>query len=310
MIDYAKVINADDYTLGLSEHADVPQSDIGITISIGNYIEKNKINLPKVLDLGCGPDRISSLIADSIKKYNGLLVGLDISEDFINSAKKDNKNTNVNFICSDFLKTNIEENYYDVVFLQGFYHHILKNERNIFLKKIKKILKPNGLLLIGDEFTPEYKNEEERIEKVTGLYAYVIADAIQHDSEELAKIEAMNMVDDIASDTVGAGHSNNNLIKYIYEKSEKIYKIIFTKGILSKEYHDEIKEVSRYILKESAVISKIQIENHDRKDYKISISKQISDLEKEDFKVYEVKKYGPLDWVYGMGIVSALNIKK
>lgn len=303
MTDYADVIDGSEYTLGLAEHVDIPQSDAGIAQTIRTYIKYNKIESPKILDLGCGPGRITKLVANSIRDFDYSVTGLDISEGFIAIANKNNTDEKITFINQDFIESDLDESSFDVIFLQGFYHHIDPQERPVFLEKTKQLLKDGGLIILGDEYIPDYNTEEERVVNVAGLYAYVIASALRSNSPELAKIEAMNVVDDVCAGTDGAGHSDDNLRDYIYKQSATIYESIFKNGVQAESYRGLLRETAQEIKKRSAELASTQEENHDRGDYKISIEKQKIDLEQAGFAHVETKRYGPVDWLGGMGLV-------
>jgi len=303
MTDYADVIDGSEYTLGLAEHVDIPQSDAGIAQTVRTYVKKNNIESPKILDLGCGPGRITKLVANSLRGYDYQVTGLDISEGFIATAKQNNTDERINFINQNFVESDLESESFHVIFLQGFYHHIDPEERPLFLEKARGLLKSGGLIIVGDEYIPDYSTEEERVVNVMGLYAYVIASALRSNSPELARIEAMNVVDDVCAGQDGAGHSDDALRDYIYAQSTKIYGSVYEDGTKTDSYKQLLTETAQEIQKRSAELASTQEQNHDRGDYKISTEKQKQDLDQAGFNFVETKIYGPVDWLGGMGLV-------
>lgn len=100
----------------------------------------------KILNIGCGNGAFEYLVADRV----GEVVGIDIKYEDILQAKEECKNfKNVNFVEADILKDNFPENSSDIVVLFDVIEHFPKDTEPIVLKKINKILKPNGQVVIS-----------------------------------------------------------------------------------------------------------------------------------------------------------------
>ncbi len=96
----------------------------------------------KVLDFGCGNGRFAALFNKA--EY----FGIDISEELIKIAK--NKFPNKKFYVFDGLNIPFENNFFDFVFSIAVFHHIpSKALRQEVLLELKRVLKPEGLLLIS-----------------------------------------------------------------------------------------------------------------------------------------------------------------
>lgn len=298
--DYSDVIDANDYTLGLAEHPDIPQSDAGIIRLIKNdFLVKNDNDF-KVLDLGCGPGRLTKKVINDVSE-NVLVTGLDISEGFIKVANNIYSHKNIDYIQKYFL--DYETNgVFDIIFMQGSFHHIGLEERDKWVIKIKSLLKQGGKIIIGDEYIPDYNTESERSFNIIGLYSYVIAYAVRNNYNSLAKIESMNLVDDLCYGTAGAGHSNNELIETIKEKSVEINETAYTNGVSSLEYKQKVNDLMLFVKNGAEKLSS-EVQSHNRGDYKISIVKLLEFFEKEGFKTKSIFKYGPTDWLGGMGVI-------
>lgn|SRR5574344_1203915 len=95
----------------------------------------------KIIDIGCGLGFLLSGIDDKHQKF-----GLEISSFATKEAKKYAK-----IINEPFENADIKENSFDIVIA----HHIIEHIENpeIFLKKIKYILRRNGILIIS---TPDF----------------------------------------------------------------------------------------------------------------------------------------------------------
>lgn len=308
MADYGEVIGAEDYTQGIAEHPDIPQSDAGIIRIAREKLESGSAKEFRVLELGCGPGRLTKLMGDELlesaeKKGVSLsVVGLDISKGFISFAESERVNKAISYILGDFL-THPFEDQYDVIVAQGLFHHVSQSVQPDWFKRVHSLLNEKGIFIISDEYIPDYSSAEDRTLKTAGLYAYVVGYALQTGHESLAELESMNMVDDVCAGLPGAGHSNKEFVKGIEEKSREIFACLYEKGISSPNYTALLKNLVEYVQTESAKIAENDTENHDRFDFKTSIQKEIENVEKVDFSFLKKQVYGPVDWIFGMAVL-------
>jgi len=99
----------------------------------------------KILDLGCGNGRLFSLLKDRNIEY----VGVDSSKELIKIAKEKNKEGNPKFIVEEALDLPFSENYFDRIYSIAVLHHIPSHDFRLeFLREVKQILKPKGLLIL------------------------------------------------------------------------------------------------------------------------------------------------------------------
>ena len=105
-------------------------------------LPSNKI----VLEIGCGTGNGSKLI----KKYfqTNKLYASDLDERMINIAKRKNTDDSITFEVQDATNLKYQNNSFDAVFDLGVIHHI-PNWKNC-LKELKRVLKPNGQIIIED----------------------------------------------------------------------------------------------------------------------------------------------------------------
>jgi 2-polyprenyl-6-hydroxyphenyl methylase/3-demethylubiquinone-9 3-methyltransferase len=111
---------------------------------IQETLNKKKLNNLEILDIGCG----GGLISEGVAKLGAEVTGIDFIEENINIAKKhaNQSKLKINYIAKDFEKKKISSKYYVIIIFEVLEH--LENWKS-FLEKIKKNLKPNGVLIIS-----------------------------------------------------------------------------------------------------------------------------------------------------------------
>jgi len=98
----------------------------------------------RVLDLGCGNGRLSAIFSAQDIDY----VGVDFSKNLIKIAKK--LHPELRFQQADALALPFPDNYFDKVISIAVLHHIPSKELRLqFFREAKRVLKPNGLLIIS-----------------------------------------------------------------------------------------------------------------------------------------------------------------
>ena len=114
-------------------------------------VKNTKLNSEsKVLDIGCGRGKIIGDLNSKLK-FSFKPLGIDI----VNHKDKD-KRINFKKICvKDFFIKNNDR--FDLILIKQTIHLLSISEINILLKSIKKILRPNGKILI---FTLDTKKNE------------------------------------------------------------------------------------------------------------------------------------------------------
>ena len=138
---YAKIIfekNKNDYNLIAVEFSRTRHFNRDIK-DFSKFVSSDD----RILDIGCGNGRL----LDAIKKRRPAYIGLDVSKKLINIAKENYPNGN--FQVFDGLTIPFPDDYFDKVFAIRVLHHIPSKEfRQKFLKEIRRVLKPQGLLIL------------------------------------------------------------------------------------------------------------------------------------------------------------------
>lgn len=127
----------------------------------------------KVLDIGCGDGWASILTT----KHGFEVWGIDSSPTAIEEAKaeaqKEKMDGHTHFQVGDALRLSYESDFFDAVIDGGLFHHILPENRPLYLENILKVLKKDGLLYLNT-FSSDSPNEvgfhftKEEIEDIFG----------------------------------------------------------------------------------------------------------------------------------------------
>ena len=316
--DYSKTIVAEMYLRILQEHLYIWQADQCIRNIVRNHCQKNSDDWRKILDVGCGPGRLTSSLG-SRKDYR---IGIDLSADFIEYACEISRavhphdlDPNLDFKVVDFATnqniklgvTDVDLQECDVIVMQGVMHHIHDKDRTRFLQRSFDLLKPDGILIIGDEFIKEYDTEEKRVFNVAKFYLHIIDEARKGDFDELAEEEAKNLIDDCFSGTENAGLATEKTFEHIYQYAAVINKMFYEYGAiagLNFEADNQIRSMFNYIKRSVEHLIGSSSENFNRGDLKVSIQRFINELADYGFSVRGfVKKIGPVDELGGMAVI-------
>lgn len=103
-----------------------------------------------VLDISCGEGYGSKLLSENARA----VLGADIDKDIIESAKIKYESENLHFCVNDCTKMTFEDNSFDCIISFETIEHVEEQEK--FLFEIKRVLKPNGILIISTPDTYEY----------------------------------------------------------------------------------------------------------------------------------------------------------
>lgn len=115
---------------------------------INNLIKNSKENL-KLLDVGCGPGHVAYAINENCEKY-----GLETSSSACEIAKPFYKHIHCGVLEDD----TYGENFFDIIFCYHTIEHV--NDPISFIKRLSKIIKLNGHLIIG---TPNFDSGAARL---------------------------------------------------------------------------------------------------------------------------------------------------
>jgi SAM-dependent methyltransferase len=123
----------------------MPWYNENLDSDLENELDQRKITNGKFLDLGTGPATQAIWLA----KRGFKVIGSDLSEAAIKRARTVYANEkNVNFVVDDIPNSNLKENQFNYILDRGCFHVLLPADRQIYIAKIKLILKDNWILFL------------------------------------------------------------------------------------------------------------------------------------------------------------------
>jgi SAM-dependent methyltransferase len=313
--DYGETVTPELYKKALQGHQYIPQADQCIMdIVFKKYNDPPFEGKLSLLDVGCGPNRLTSRIADII--VGSEVAGIDVSESFIKFSKENLPclrtgpgylRKNPTFFQLDFSNANELEALkeirpFDMVVMQGVMHHIIHgNDRVSFIRNAYNYLFSTGILIIGDEFIADYDSDQTRKDNIAKFYCHIIDEARKGGFNELAEEEAKNFIDDYFSGTEHAGYGDGKVFECIYEFSEKINTEFYTRGIFG-DFSKLIDLMEKNVIRLTETLDS-NTPSFNRGDYKVSINELVKELTPYGFTLVEKYEIGPVKQLGGMGVL-------
>jgi ubiquinone/menaquinone biosynthesis C-methylase UbiE len=115
---------------------------------IASYISKKN-----VIEIACGTGNWSQILA----KITNRVLAIDSSPKSLELAREKVQTLdNVNFEIADAYNLENMNDKYDVAFMADFFSHIPKKRIDIFLESLKRVIKPDGLVIIVEMSNKEF----------------------------------------------------------------------------------------------------------------------------------------------------------
>lgn len=156
------------------------------TIEIKNFVRFSNLSPNKtVLEIGCGDGKGTKLIKKYFHPHE--IYAVDLDERMIARAKRGVIDPHIYFEVSDACSMRYKDDTFDAIFDFGIIHHI-PNWKDC-LKELKRVLKPNGELII----------EDLSIETFTSsFFGRFLKKILKHPYEDMyTRKEFLEFVDDI-----------------------------------------------------------------------------------------------------------------
>jgi hypothetical protein len=133
---------------------------------------KNYSKPIKIIDLCAATGLTAKRVCEKISLSLITLVDLDCFA--LEKARQYfSPQSNIVTHCTDAVNFR-DNNFYDLVLLNSAYHHIEGNKKVEFLKTVKNLITDSGLVIIGEQFLPSYKNSTEFQSAVEIFYDVLI----------------------------------------------------------------------------------------------------------------------------------------
>lgn len=297
---YSQIIGAEEYNRLIGEHVYIPYSDAAIASIVGYHVAEMGRN--EVLEIGCGPARLTQLLA----RIPGIvLTALDCDPQFVFYANMLLKQQN---LSATVYQADVLQYHHcrplDVVVSQGFHHHMKKGQdTKDYLKMVYAQLKSGGYYILGDEFLPKYETPEERLVRAVIWYSHVINDALVYGHRDLAVQEAMTLADDLAEGTQEGVVKTDEQIQLILES---VCSIDLQARYASLRNAEKLAEqfLEKLIKTRSSITTKNPSKDLSRGDFKICHQVFAKEVSEVGFRIVGARVEGPRDTIGAMVVYS------
>lgn len=135
-------------------------------------LERNKkIKTIRILDVACGPGNFANHLAFMIPQLK--VVGIDTNTIFLKWASKKFTNLGWKFLEGNASKIELGRKF-NFITASSAYHHIPDFEKIYFLKNLKNHLRNDGIILICDNFLPDYSTSFEKKKSIKEYYSLLM----------------------------------------------------------------------------------------------------------------------------------------
>lgn len=112
--------------------------------SVYNLVHDSKLKKPIILEIGVGTGNLASKFLND----NCDIIGIDQSREMLSVTKQ--KYPKLKVRLGEFLKIPYDNKYFDVIVSTYVFHHLNEMEKVIAIEEMLRVLKDNGMIVIGD----------------------------------------------------------------------------------------------------------------------------------------------------------------
>ncbi|MCF7820371.1 MAG: class I SAM-dependent methyltransferase [Candidatus Pacebacteria bacterium] len=127
--------------LASSESSDILTNEHLLRYELARQFSDNKI----ILDLACGSGYGSNILAEKAKQ----VIGVDIDSEAIKEARTKYLHSNLSFEVVSALRLGLDSNSVDLIVSLETVEHFEQKDQIKFLQELKRVLKPDGLLIMS-----------------------------------------------------------------------------------------------------------------------------------------------------------------
>ncbi|NEP39819.1 MAG: class I SAM-dependent methyltransferase, partial [Okeania sp. SIO2H7] len=144
-------------------HPQIAQGDAYIIKLIRQHCQRLGRSF-RILDVGCGTGYFASKLLKSLPDLE--LIVAEEEPDVVVKLKHRLADTKATVFDRPFEEWN---EYVDIIISWGSHHHLPPN----YLTHAKQVLKKDGVLILGDEFCPDYSNEADALRIANAKLIYI-----------------------------------------------------------------------------------------------------------------------------------------
>lgn len=156
--------------------------------TVYDLVENLNIKNGKVIEIGVGTGNLASKFLDN--NYN--IIGIDQSREMLAVAKQ--KYPDLKVRLGEFLKIPYENSAFDVIVSTYAFHHLNESEKIIAMEEMIRVLKDDGVIVIGDLMFESKKDKldllktlsKDQIEEIEDEY-YTYIDSLKYEIQKYNK---------------------------------------------------------------------------------------------------------------------------
>ena len=151
-----------------SEYDNLMQKDKSYVQQLENIVSHIDTKPVKILDLGCGTGALTQRVLTKYPDAN--VVCLDPATTMLDIVNKKFSNFNVETVQGSAHAMEFEDNTFDYIMTNWALHHLTNEDKILCAKELFRVLKPEGKLILGDQFAPIMREDVKDPERVEGIF--------------------------------------------------------------------------------------------------------------------------------------------